>query len=504
MLVSTKRIAINTMVIYIRLVVVTVVSLFATRFVLQALGASDYGLYSVVSSILVMLNCISTGMMTTTRRYINVEMGRQDGDMNKIFNVCLILHLGFALFVLTVCESVGVWYIDNYLNVPPGKMSDAHFVFQIAVVVSCLGLLNVPYQGLIEAHEKFWQTAAVDIVCAVMKLVAVCFLTDYEGNALRLYAVLMGLIMLLSFTLYRIICHCQWAAVVRFRFHRDKLLYGQILVFNNYVALGAFGALSKNQGTSVIINYFFGTLVNASMAIAYQIEMFISMVVSNVTAAAAPQVTQSYSGGETSKAVELCALINRYVILLMSLLFFTLSAGIDFILGVWLKTVPEGTALFTRWVLTACLVGSLCASLSSLIMAIGKIRWFTIGSTVIDVAYLAVGFALLSFGYPAVAIVVLLVVNKSVNILLAYFLLHRIVRLDVVRFIHVAYSNAVAVIVGGAVGLLLLDCLPWHPLVKTVTMAIVMFVLVVRIGLKTSERQKLAQIVISRLRFLHQ
>ena len=155
---DNKRIALNTIAIYVKLVITTIVSLITARYVLLALGQSDYGLYNVVGAIIVLINTIGTAMYTTTRRYINVEMGKgANGNPNKIFNISLLLHIGFALSFLAIAESLGLWYINNYLQVESEKMSDAHFVFQVSTIVACIGLINVPYQGLMNAFQKFWQ-----------------------------------------------------------------------------------------------------------------------------------------------------------------------------------------------------------------------------------------------------------------------------------------------------------------------------------------------------------
>lgn len=495
---SNKRIAINTLVIYVRLLIVTCVSLLTTRFVLKALGASDYGLYNVVSSILIMLNCISTGMHTTTRRYINVEMGRKGGDMNKIFNICLMLHFGFALFIFIVCEGIGIWYINNHLNINPEKMADAHFVFQIAVLVSCLGILNVPYQGLIEAFEKFWQLAAVDVFNAIFKLIAVIILVYYSGNALRFYSVMMGIITLSSFTLYRVICRYQWYNVIRFKIYHDKSLYKQILYFNNYVSMGAFGALAKNQGIAVMINFFFGTVVNAAYAIGAQIQSFVELLIGNLATASGPQITQNLSAGNLEQSVDICARINRYVMLLMTLVFFPLVTGIDYILKLWLDVPPEGAALFTKWILLCGFIGSMTASLSNFIMAYGKIRWFTIASTVIDVVFLICGLGFLSLGYPAVTIVVLLAVNKILNVIIVYVLMHYIIKFDSLGFILKANFRPAIIIFIAVTIYIFLPYLYLHPLMQITLMSIFVLVGILLIGLMPQERDYIYGFIVNK------
>ena len=484
MLSDNKRIAVNTVIIYIRLFVVTIVSLISTRYVLQALGASDFGLFNVVASLLTMLNCISAGMHSTTRRYINVEMGISNGNMNRIFNVCLALHAMFAVFILVVCEGIGVWY--------------AHFVLQTSIIVSCLGILNVPYQAMIQAFEKFWQTAVIDITTTVFKLLAVVFLVSYQGNALRLYAVIIGCMSLMSFVMYQWFCQNQWKGIVRLKWYSDKSLYKEIFVFNNYVALGAFGSLSKVQGVSVLINYFFNTIANAANAIATQIQTFVEMLVGNVSSASSPQITQNYSSGNLKKSVDLCAMINRYVVLIMSMVFFPLLIGLDFILGIWLEDVPQYTVMFTTWILIGNLVSTHMSSLSTFIFATGKIKWFTIFSTIIDL-FLIVSFLLFYMGFPAYSIFICQAIDKLINLIAAYGLLVYIIHFDVWEFIRNAYLRTSIVIVTGTITYLLLSNVAIHPFAKIIVMGGVLLGIIVGIGLKKKERNKLQNLIIAKL-----
>lgn len=495
MISDNKRIAINTGIIYVRLFVVTIVSLVSTRYVLQALGASDFGLFNVVASLLTMLNCISTGMYSTTQRYINVEMGKPDGNMNRIFNVCLVLHAAFALFILVVSEVVGVWYVNYYLNVAPGKLADAHFVLQTSIIISCLGILNVPYQALIQAFEKFGQAAAVDIATTVLKLLAVMSLVLYQGNALRLYAVIIACISLMSFVMYQWFCQSQWKDIVCLKWYSEKGLYKEIFVFNNYVALGAFGSLSKIQGVSILINYFFGTIVNAANAVGTQIQTFVGMLVGNMASASGPQITQSYSSGNLKKSIDLCAMINRYVVLIMSMVFFPLLIGLDFILGIWLKDVPQYTVIFTTWILIGNLVSTHMSSLSTFIFATGKIKWFTILSTIIDLLFLIASFLLFYMDFPVYSIFVCLAIDKLINLVTAYGLLVCTVHFDVWEFVRKAYLRTTIVIIIGVMTYFLLSDISIHPLARVIIMGGVLFFVITGIGLKKNERNKLLNLI---------
>ena len=167
---KNRRIAKNTLIVYVRLFVVTVVGLLTSRFVLQALGISDYGLYNVVGGVISLFAVIAGSMSSTTIRFLNIEIGKSDGDPNKMFNICQMTHIAVAVVVLLLAETAGIIYILSYLNVEPGKESDAMFVFQVSTIVSCVGIINVPYQSVFIAKEKFFHIAVIDVANALIKL----------------------------------------------------------------------------------------------------------------------------------------------------------------------------------------------------------------------------------------------------------------------------------------------------------------------------------------------
>ncbi|WP_294591021.1 MATE family efflux transporter [uncultured Bacteroides sp.] len=503
---GSKKIAVNTMIVYVRLIVVTVVTLFTTRYVLQALGVSDYGLYNVVASLITMLNVVSIAMHTTTRRFINIEMGIPNGNPNKIFNICLVLHICFALFVLLIAETIGLFYISYYLNVSPDRLDDAYFVFQISTIVACLGIMNVPYQGVLEALEKFGQVALIDISNALLKVIAVFFLIHYEGNALRFYAVGICLIMLSSFILYRVICYRQCYFIVQFHWCWEKKLYKEILVFNNYTAIGATSCLGRTQGANMLVNYYFGTFVNAAFAIAYQVQNFVQLLVGNLGVASAPQITQSYGRGDKEQAVKLCGNINRYSILIMILLFFPLYVELEFILTLWLGEVPAGTYLFCQWILFSALLGSFSASISTLIQATGKIKWFQIIYSFSELSMLFLSWFLFYIGFPAVTLIIVFCVFTFIFSFVTLWMMHFLIDFKAITFVKESYWPPLKVITIMGGWLFFYNFLPIHSSIMSVSGILVtglmVLLLIFYLGITENERRKVMIAVQNRIRNL--
>lgn len=499
---SNKKIALNTLIIYVRLAVVTLIGLFSVRFVVQELGASDYGLYNVVGSIIVMANTLGIALVTTTRRYVNIEMGRADGNLQKIFNICIFVHLIFAFVMFCLIELVGSWYINNYLNVDPAKLGDAHFIFQISTIVACVSMVIVPYQALLEAYQKFGIVAIVDIFNAILKFGFVLLLIPYEGNKLRFYAISMSLLTVSSFILYHIICFKQHCDVVRRCWVWDKKLVREILIFNNYTALGAASYMGRSQGSTMIINFFFGTVINAGFAIAYQIQNYVGLFVNNLATASAPQITQAYGGGDKERAVNICSKVNRITILLMTVVTMSLLIELDYILRLWLGDYPESTQTFCFWTILFALIGSFSASISTLIQASGKIKYFQLLFSSLELMVLPIAFVLYRYDYPPQTILICYCVLNLISRIASLYMMKRIIGLDALNFIRASYLPPINVIIVMTIWYNLYQYTLEayiHPLLGIVITGIIALVTCYIFGLQRTERTKL--INIARQRF---
>ena len=502
---DNKKLAVNTTIIYVRLITTTIIGLIASRYILMALGQSDFGLYSVVGSIIAFMNIIGIAMYTTTRRHINVETGKgANGNPNKIFNISLVIHIGFALLFLLIAETIGIYYINNYLNVEQNKIADAHFVFQVSVIVACLNLMNIPYQGLLNAFQKFLHLACVDILHALAKIVIVIALVYYEGNALRFYAVGMSVLTLLTCIAYRIICNLHWKDIVKLRFYNDKKVYKEILVFNNYTALGAVSFMGRTQGSAMLVNYFFGTMVNGAFAIAYQVQSYTQMFAGNIASAAAPQITQAYSRNDDERAYNLCSNVARYTILLMICIVFPLYGSVDCLLDIWLADVPEGASTFCRWTIIITLLNSLSCNLNTYIQATGKLKWFQITGSMLEISVLPISFYLFYIGFPPETILILLAVVTVLIVINHLILLKYIAGFSSVKYAKDTYLRPLAVIVAMiAVLIFVNNCFEFDSYMQLLVSSaylVVSMILCFCIGLYDNERNRIRNFLQSKIK----
>lgn len=413
--------------------------LYTSRLALEALGVSDFGLYSVVAGVIVLFTFISESLSGTTIRFVNVERGKKDGDLNRVFNACHVLHLGLALFLFFILEIGGVFYIHHYLNVEPGKETDAMFVFQIGVVMCCLGIINMPFSSLFNAAEKFLFVAVVAISVKVVQLLLLFWLLTYEGSRIRAFALIETLTMLTSFVVYHYYCYRRWPEVVKWKFVQRWAVYKEMILFSYYNLLSSMAGMARGQGSLLLINYFFGTVVNGAFAVAKTIERNIHPFAFNIQSAAEPQITQSYSSGDMERVFFLTSRIGKYSMLMMMLAFFPLWAELDFILGIWLVTVPEGAVVFSKMILLLVFVYITNGGLSHVVHASGKVSKFETTFSIITLMCIPIGFVALRAGSPAYMVLVIFIIADSVWRIIQICMMRSILHFPVIRFCRETY-----------------------------------------------------------------
>lgn len=432
---------------YARLVVTTIVGVLTSRFVLQALGISDYGLYNVVGGVIALFAVIAGSMSSTTIRFLNIEIGRHDGNPNKIFNVCQVTHIAFAVLVLIIAETIGLFYIWNYLKVAPGKESDAMFVFQVSTIVACIGIINVPYQSVFVAKEKFLHIAVIDIVNSLIKLALVWLLLYYNGNALRLYALIMSVTTFVSFIVYHYLCFKYWPRLVSWKLYNNFSEYKDLLVYNNYNILASVAQMGRSQGSNILINFFFGTIVNGAFGIARTVQAFVEIFTVNFDSASAPQITQSVGRGDMQRASYIASRTCRICQLLSLLIVLPLYVEMELVLRLWLGVVPQHSVLFCRVILITVLVASTGGGMLRLKDALGKIKWFMIVYSFWYFLTLPIGYYLFKLGYPPVTILILFILSDVLSRISQLVLMKVIYNYDIVSFMSEAYFRPLVIVV---------------------------------------------------------
>lgn len=501
---ANKRIAKNTLYMYIRLFTTIVIGLYTSRVVLQVLGVSDYGLYSVVGGVLSMFAFISGSLGQATSRFLNTEMGKKDGDVNRVFNVNVALHTILAVIVFILAETIGLWYIYNKLTIEPGKLPDALFVYHVVMITSCVGIVNTPFASLFSAHERFGFLAKLDIINTFLRLGCIILLQFYEGvYTLRWYSAIMCLTTANTFVVYHWLAARNWPEIIKLRIISGWNNYKDTLTFGNWNLLATASMMARSTGSDLILNSFFGTAVNGAFAISRAINEYVVNFTVNFDGASGPQIIQAYAAKDYDRCNYLVNKIGRFGLLIFEFLLFPLWIELDWILHLWLGEVPENVLLYSQLYLIMAAVSLTCGGLTHIINASGKIKWFKINVCIFFLLCIPVGYVLLSIGWPAYTMIVLFIVADVLQRIIQLYLLKKIIGFDSLLYVKEAYFRPVVIAVIMSVFIygytfLLFDSAILKLLVIALT-GIMTTTLVLTIGFKPSERRAVLSTIKNKL-----
>lgn len=492
---DNKRIALNTGVLYVKLVLSIVIGLYISRVVLLSLGATDYGLYTVVGGIVSMMNFLGITMMSVTYRYIVVELGKgKNGNPQKVFNTSLVIHIALVVLLLIVGETVGVYYIEHIANIAHEKIDDALFVLHLSLAATSFVILSVPFNGLIVAREKFVFTAFVEIGRTLLKLAMVIALSYYLGNRLRMFAVIMAIFnVILPISMY-IYCFVKDRDIVRWKFNKKRSDYAGILGYAFWIMIGALASICQNQGSNMIINLFFSTVVNAAFGIGFQINNYVMMFVQSLNQAAVPQIMKNQSSHSSKRSLSLMYGITKVAFFIMLVPTITLILNINYVLKVWLKDVPPYTDIFASMLLIYGLIKCLGAGFDSSIQATGKIRPFQIFYSIAYLLVLPVAYILFSFGFPVYTIIVCTILAAISILVFQVFYLKKITEFNVKYYFNHTVLHCLSVLILSspvfALKLVSDDSIKWiiYSSVISVTWIII---LIITVGCDQNERHML-------------
>ena len=497
---ENKTIALNTLIIYFRLFIVSFIGLLTSRYVLQLLGISDYGLYNVVGGVIALFSFFSASLSVTTVRFLNYELGKEDGDTNRIFNICNVTHMAFAAVLLVIAETLGIYYINNYLNVEAGKEADAMFVYQVSTIVACVGIINVPYSSIFTAMEKFLFIAIVDIGNSVLKLGLILFLFKFSGNLLRAYAIVMSATTFTSFVVYHYFSYKFWPKIIKWNLVTTFKAYKPVISFNNYNILSSVAMLARSQGSNILINWFFGTAINGAYAIAKTVQGFVESFSVNFDIAAAPNITKHISAGEQHSSQNIACVVCRFCILMMILVFFPLMCETEFILSIWLGQVPEKATFFCQILLVLVLVSSTSGGILQYINGSGHIKLFKLQSCFWYIIVLPIGYFMFKQGYGPQWILILFILSDIGNRIIQLILMHQLLGFDSKKFIHESYIRPAIIVTIMYIVLLIYWNLkitsPAMHIVGICAILVLTAILIFFIGLKCSERSKICNLIL--------
>lgn len=371
---NTKRIAKNTVMLYIRMLFTMFVSLFTSRIVLNVLGVEEYGIYNIVGGIIVMFSFINISMSSATSRFLTFELGKNsEKKLNQIFSGTMTIHIFIAILVLILGETIGLWFLQNKLVIPDGRKFAALIVYQLSIISAIVNITQVPYNAAIVAHERIHIYAYIEILNTLLKLLIVYLLVWLGGDKLILYGVLTLIIASIVALIYRIYC-LRYFPECRYRFVWNIKFLKPMLSFSGWDLYGNMSVVGRTQGVNVLLNLFFGTVLNAANGVANQVQAAVMSFSGNVLMAVRPQIVKNYATGNINYMITLINKTSKFTYLLLWCISLPLLLETHFVLKLWLQTVPEYTVIFCQ----LTLVFNFFANFSSIVViglhAVGKIK----------------------------------------------------------------------------------------------------------------------------------
>lgn len=430
------KIAKNTLMLYFRMLLSMVVTLYTSRIVLNTLGIVDFGVYNVVAGVIVMFGFLNNAMTASTQRFLTYEKAKDNlAGLKKIFNISITIHLVIAIVILLLAESIGLWFLNTQLNIPDDRMIASNWVYQFSVISFVVSVYFVPYNAVIIANEKMNAFALLGIAEVVLKLVVVFLLLLIDYDKLIVYSGLLLIVSVLIKISEKIYCSLSFDESKKNRFEWDSNLMKEMGDFAGWNLFGVVAGVGYSQGINIFLNIFFGTVVNASRGIAFQIQGAVSSLITNFQIVLAPVITKNYARNEYKQAFDLVFSSSKLSIYLLLIFSIPLIIETESILIWWLKVVPAYSVIFTQLIIVDLLISSLSGPLHILVQATGNIKRYQIlvsGLLLLNVPF---SYLFLKLGYSPEITISISIFFSALTLFARLFILHLNMKFPVTEYL---------------------------------------------------------------------
>lgn len=371
---NNKRIAKNTLLLYFRMLLTMAVGLYTSRVVLQTLGVEDFGIYNVVGGVVSMFGFLNSAMTTSTQRYLTYELGKNDSEkLKQVFATSIQIHFVISLVVILLAETIGLWFLKEKIVVSETREYAAMWVYQLSIITTVVAILSFPYNAVIVAHEKMSAFAYISLVEVLLKLLIVYLLLFSNADRLILYALLLALIQVIIRFIYSIYCSRHFPET-KFTFRKDIKLFKEMISFAGWNLWGNLAGILFTQGLNILLNMFFGPVVNAARAISVQVQNAIIQFSSNFQMAINPQITKTYAAGNLAEMHKLIFRSSKFTFFLLFSLCLPIFIECPTILKIWLKNVPVNTVIFLRIMMITMIIDAVANPLMISAAATGHVK----------------------------------------------------------------------------------------------------------------------------------
>lgn len=433
---SSTKIAQNTIYLYVRMLILMFVSLYTSRVVLRILGVEDYGIYNVVGGIVVLFTFLNNAMVTSTQRYLNYEIGRNDFNATqKVFSISLNIHLLISVLILVLSETIGLYFLNNTIQYPESRSLAVHVIYQLSVYTTCVKIIRAPYNAAIIAYERMSFYAYLSILEAILQLLIVFLLEKLHNDRLIMYGILLLVVAIAINLCYFVYCRLNFKAC-KYLFTRDRDLYKQLISFSGWSLLGGIANVASNQGLNIILNVFYGVTVNAAMGIASQVNTAVTSFVTSFQTAFNPQIVKAYAAGDFKYFINLILTTSKYSYLLLFIIALPIYICCPEVLQIWLTEVPDYSVSFCRLMIVFSLLDAIQGPLWFSVQATGKIKTYQILMSIMILLNLPIAYLFLKLGLPATAVLLVKCLINFITLFVRLWYLKMLYNFPVIKFIN--------------------------------------------------------------------
>ena len=412
------------------------VSLYTSRIVLITLGIEDYGIYSLVAGFIIMFEILNGAISSATQRFLTFEIGRKDPiQIRNVFSMSINIHLIIAFLILILGETVGLWFLNTQLVIPPERMEAAQWVYQFALFAVMVSVLSSPYNAIIIAYERMGVFAIVSIISVVLKLVIVFMLQWFGYDKLKMYAIFtFGVTLIIRF-IYGAYCKRKFEES-KFRFYWDTNLFKKLFNHLGWMLFGTTSVVLAGQGVNILMNIFFGVTVNAARGIAYTVKGTVTSFISNFMIAVNPQIIKNYAQENFNEMYNLVFRSSKFSFFLMFYLSLPVILLADTILHWWLKIVPDYAVIFSRLIIIDLFFTILFSPIGTVSQATGKIKPYQLTISIGYLLLFGLSYLFFRMGYPSYFTFIIMIIMSVLGLFARLFILKFQISFPIKKYIE--------------------------------------------------------------------
>lgn len=423
------------------------IGLYTSRVLLSTLGFSDYGLYNLVGSIVVIFGFLNASLSSSTQRFLNVEIAKgENGNTKKIFSNSLFIHITLAIIILVLAETVGLWYLKNKAIIDADRLSAAMYVYQFSVITACVQIAQLPFMATLIAHERMNAFAYISIYEGIAKLLIVYLIQIMEYDKLIIYGFFILCVHISVIIFYNIYCQRHFKEA-RFKIAVDKSTIKNMLGFSGWNLVGNFAYACNTQGLNMVLNAFFGTLMNAARGVAFQVQGLVTQFTSNFQLAVRPQVIKYYAAGQLKEMENLVINSAKYSAFIMLIFITPIVVCSKLLLELWLGAYPEYAPIFITIILLRCVVTTITNNIVMVVHASGYLRNIGIICGGVLLMVLPLSYLALKLGYDPSIVFVIDLIAAICDAMVELYYMRKYIKFPMLRFCKEVYLKVFIVAV---------------------------------------------------------